>query len=357
MRIRTVVSLLLVAAVAVACGGSKPTSTPVPAAPAQNTPASAQPTAQPTAGAKEGPTLQPTVPSGGPTSEPQEYDLSQSSSLDKLDSYRATYSWKWSETKDGAITTGYWDALEEYSKADSARHTVWSGTEGSIEFISIGPYTYMKGEDGTWTSMLSSESNPLGSSTLISDPLSLISGDKGKLVQRGMSVNGVTADHYALAESAGGILTLGVATAISGDVYVAPDLQIVVKYAAHYEGQQLSLSGGTNGALDVAFDLTDINQPVKIVAPEGVAPPVPEDIPIIDGATELAAMSGVVSYKTTRSIAEVTAYYNEAMPKMGWQAGQGAMEGMLSFTKDQRQATVMMQAESGVTTVTVIAAQ
>jgi hypothetical protein len=357
MRIRTIVSLLLVAAVLAACGGSKPTATPVPTPRAQNTPLRAQPTAQPTAGAKEGPTLQPTVPLGGPTSAPEEYDLGQSSNLDKLDSYRAAYSWKWSETKDGAITTGYWDALEEYSKADSARRTVWSGTEGSIEIIRIGPYTYMKGEDGTWISMLTSDSNPLGSTAMISDPLSLISGDKGKLVQRGMTVNGVTADHYTLAESSGGLLLFGVADKIAGDVYVSPELQIVVKYAAHYEGKQLGISGGTDGVLDVAFDVTDLNKPVKIVAPEGVAPPLAEDIPIIEGATDLTAMSGIVSYKTTRSIEEVTAFYNQAMPGKGWQAGESAVAGMLNFTKDQRQATVMIQAESGVTTVTVIAAQ
>jgi hypothetical protein len=354
MRIRTIVALLLVAAVVAACGGSQPTATPVPAAPAQNTPLAAQPTS----GAKEGPTLQPTVPLASPTSAAEEYNLSASSNLDKLDSYSASYSWKWTESQNGTTTTGFWDALEEYSKADSARHIVWSGSEGSIEIIRIGPYTYMKSEDGTWTSMLTSDSETLGSTTaLISDPLSLIAGDQGTLVERGVTVNGVAADHYTLAESSGGLLLFGVADKISGDVYVSPEMQIVVKYAAHYEGANLGISGGTNGVLDVAFDLTNINKPVSITAPEGVAPPLPEDIPVMDGATELTAMSGVVSYKTTHSVEEVTAFYNQAMPQNGWQAGQGAVEGMLNFSKDQRQATVMIQAESGVTTVTVIAGQ
>jgi hypothetical protein len=344
MRIRTIFSLLLVAAVLAACGGSKPTATPVP-------------TAQPTAGARVGPTLQPTVPLGAPTSQPEEYDLSGSSTLDKLDSYRATYSWKWSEIENGVATSGYWDFLEEYSKADSARRTVMSGSQGSMEIIRIGPYTYMKDQDGKWFSMLTSESNPLGTAALASDPLGLISGERGRLVQRGMSVNGVTADHYTLAETSGGLLTLGVADKISGDVYVSADLQMVVKYAAHYEGEKLGISGGTNGVLDVAFDLTDANKPVKIVAPEGVEPPIAEDIPIIEGATELTAMTGVVSYKTTRSVDEVTAFYRQAMADKGWTAAEGAVEGMLSYTKDQRQATVMVQAEAGVTTVTVVSTQ
>lgn len=355
MRIRTIITLLLIVAVLAACGG-KPAATAVPTARPQNTAVSAQPTARPTAGA-----VQPTASSAQPTSAPEDYDLAESSSLDKLDSYRTTYSWRWSETKDGATKTGQWDAVEEYSKADAARHTLWSITDGgettAIEIIRIGQFTYMKGEDGQWTSMMTTDSDPFASSAMFSDPLSGIAGDKGQLVQRGMSVNGVTADHYKLSESSGGFMGLGVADKMSGDVYVSSQLQVVVKYVAHYEGKTLGISGGTNGVLDVSFDLADINKPVKIVAPEGVAPPLSDDIPVIEGATELTAMSGVVSYKTTRTAAEVTVFYSEAMLAKGWTAGEGAIEGMLSFTKDERQATIMIQAESGVTSVTVIAAE
>ncbi len=356
MRIRVITLLLVVSLLAACGGGAQPTATPVPTVRARDTAVPVQPTPQPTLRPKEEPSRMPTAPlEGTPGGETR--DLTESSDLDMLDSYRAVYSWKWSETKDGATTTGFWDALEEYSRADVARRTLWSGSDGSIEIIRVGPYAYMRGEDGKWMSMLSSAADPLGVSAMISDPLSLISGTKGKLVQRGMSVNGVIADHYKLEESSGGLMGLGVADKMSGDVYVASDLQVVVKYVAHYEGQRFGISGGSNGVLDVTFDLTNINQPVKIVAPEGVAPPVAEDIPIVDGATELNAMSGVISFKTTLSVAEVTAFYNKTMPENGWQAGQSAMEGMLSFSKDKRQATVMMQAEGGMTTVTVIAAE
>ncbi len=180
MRIRMIVSLLLVLAVLTACG-SKPSATAVPTTRPQNTAVSAQSTVQPTLGAKEQPSRQPTTPLAEPTRPAEEVDLGESSSLDNLDSYRAAYSWKWSETKDGALKTGFWDALEEYSKADSARHTVWSGTEGAIEIIRIGQYTYMKSDD-KWIAMLTTDSDPVGTSAFMTDPLSLISGKKGKLV-------------------------------------------------------------------------------------------------------------------------------------------------------------------------------
>ena len=359
MRIRTILTLLVITAVLTACGG-KPAATAVPTALPQSTVPAAPPTVRPTTVVQTQPTAVPTTASTAPTGTPEDYDLSESSSLDKLDSYRATWGWKWSETKNGAPVTGQWDVLEELSKADAARHSRWSGINNgelsSFELIQVSQTTYIKNDDGTWTAMLTGEDNSvLGSSEMVSDPLSLIAGDRGRLVQRGMSVNGVTVDHYKLAETARGFMGLGVVDKVSGDVYVSPELQVVVKYVAHYEGKTLSLSGGTDGVLDATFDLTDINQPVKIVAPEGVKPPIAADIPIMEGATELTAMAGVVSYKTTHSVAEVSEFYKQAMVEKGWKLEEGVVEGMLSFVKDKRQATLMVQTESGATTVTVIA--
>jgi len=189
VKTRTIMVLLLALAVLAACGG-KPVATAVPSGVQQSTPA-AQATARPTTAAAQ-PTAVPTAAAAQPTSAAEEYELGDSSSLDKLDSYRATYGWKWSETKDGAPTTGYWEALDEYSRADDARHSIWSSSEDSMEIIRIGQYTYYKGDDNQWISMLTTEDDPTAASAMFSDPLGIISGNKGKLVQRGMSVNGVT---------------------------------------------------------------------------------------------------------------------------------------------------------------------
>lgn len=342
MKLKNLVLLLLVVAVLSACG--KPAATtPAPS----NTPAAGATTARPTT-ASPGPTAAPTASS-------DDVDLGSSSNLDQLDSYRATYRWQWSETKDGARVEGFWDVLEEYSKADNARHTAWKANDGSFEVISIGQYSYWKSGDEDWISMLTSEENLFGSASFLADPLSGIAGSKGRLVQRGMNVNGVSADHFKIDESASGTWVFGVAERWSGDVYIAPKWDITVKYNAHYEGANLAFEGGTNGVLDITYDLTQINQPIKITAPEGVAPPVPEDIPIMPDATELSAMSGVISFKTAKTMQETTTYYSEAMVAQGWKAGDSVMEGYLTFTKDKRSATVMMSTEGDVTSVTIIA--
>lgn len=352
MRIR-LLFVLLVAAILAACGGSKPTA--VPAVSTQETLA-AQPTIQPTPGGKDQPILRPTTPLDA-TRAPDGYRFGEVADRSSLDSYRAAYSWTWSELKDGVTQTGHWDALEEYSRADAAHRTVWGGTQGGVEAIQIGPYTYMKGKDGQWLALFTSDTNTLGLAALIGDPLDLISGSTGQLVQRGVSVNGVLADHYTLAEdSSAELMAFGVADSMTGEVYVWPELQTVVRYVAHLEGKALGISGGTNAVLDVTFDLTDINQPVEIVAPEGVKPPLAEDIPIIEGATDLNAMSGVVSYKTTLSVEEVTAFYRQAMPEYGWTAGQ-EVSGMLTFTKDSRQANLTVKADQGMTSVLIMATE
>ena len=341
MKLKTLVLLILVVALLSACGGKKATPT---------RPASEAKTPVPGSG-----TTKPTAVTGSSTATPEDINLGDSSGLGKLDSYRATYLWKWSETKDGKKAEGNWDILEEYSKANNARHTLWKSNDGSFEVISIGKEAYWKSNTEDWIAMLSGEENVFGSAGFLADPLSGIAGNKGRLVQRGMNVNGVSADHYKLDESQAGAWVFGVADKWSGDVYVAPKWDIAVKYNAHYEGAKLGVEGGTNGTLDITYDLTQINQPIKITAPEGVAPALPEDIPLIAGATELSAMSGIISFKTTMTVPEATAFYQEAMVAKGWKAGDTAMEGYLSYTKDKRSATVMLSVDNSVTSVTIIA--
>ncbi|HOU24231.1 MAG TPA: hypothetical protein PKW05_08145 [Anaerolineae bacterium] len=334
MKLKNLVLFLLVVAFLSACG---------------------KPAATPAAGATTAkPTTAPPGPTAAPTTASDDVDLGSSSNLDKLDSYRAAYRWQWTETKNGTKEEGFWDVLEEFSKADNARHTIWKTNDGSFEVISIGQYSYWKSDDENWIAMLTSEENLFGSASFLADPLSGVAGNKGRLVQRGMNVNGVSADHYKVDEKVSGTWVFGVADKWSGDVYIAPKWDITVKYNAHYEGANLAFEGGTNGVLDITYDLTQINQPIKITAPEGVAPPLPEDIPIMADATELSAMSGVIGFKTTKTLEEVTTYYNEAMVAQGWKAGDSLMEGYLSFSKDKREATVMISVENNVTSVTIV---
>jgi len=339
-----VVSLLLVAC---GSGGSqKPDSAPPPRA--TSTPAAPRPT-----------NTQPPVPA---TAEAGEYNLGQASDLSGLNSYRAHSTFQWESIKAGQKETGSWEVLEDFVRQPPAHRLVWTGTgagelkteEGGLEFIQIGKDTYMNTGSG-WIAMTTSEEDIFGGNLFLSNPLHLVSGNRGKLVQKNVMVNGVSTNHYTFDESSlGADLGLGVIAKAKGDVWVSPEFNVVVKYGVHYEGKNLTIGGGEEGKLDLAFDLTDINKPITIQAPEGVGPAMPEDIPVIDGATELTAISGIITYKTTRSVEEVTAFYEAQMPAEGWTKGESVIPGMMSFTKAERTAQVMIETEDGETSVIVM---
>ena len=350
MKIRVLSTLILVVSLLlVACGGGpqKPTSPPSPKA--TSTPVAPPPTNTPAA-------VQPTA-----TAAAEEYHFDQAADLSGLNSYRTHYTFKWESIKAGQKETGSWDVLAEFVRQPPAHRFVWASTgagaedkESKLELIQIGQQAYMNAGSG-WMAMTTTEMDIFKGNPFLSDPFNVVSGNRGKLVERNVMVNGVSTNHYVFDESTlGATLGLGAIATAKGDVWVSPEFNVVVKYAVHYEGKNLAIGGGDEGVLDLAFDLTDINKPITIQAPAGVKPAMPEDIPVMDGATELTAVSGVVSYQTTKSVEEVTAFYEAQMPAQGWAKGEGGIPGMLSFTKGGRTAQIIIQGEAGKTTVTIL---
>lgn len=348
MRRPILAALLLVVVLLAACDGPKFTQPPEypPQAVGQPTQTAGQPT--------------PARPTVEPTKPPEEYAFAEASDLSRLASYRAHYIYKWEGTQNGKSIAGTWDILEEVVKAPPARHIVWNSTdivgaggEGKVEFIQVGKDTYMS-IGASWLAMNTGERDPFEGKLLLT-PLRMVSENRGKLVQRGVVVNGVSTDQYVFDETTlGAAQRLGTIAKAQGDVWVSPELKTVVKYTAHYEGTNLAIDGRYDGTLDIAMDLTDINQPIRITAPEGVQPAMPEDIPVMEDAVDLTAIAGIVAYKTARSIEDITAFYEAQMPTQGWTKAQSEIPGVLSFTKGARQATVMIQTEDGKTTVTVM---
>ncbi|MBM4432044.1 MAG: hypothetical protein FJ026_17100 [Chloroflexi bacterium] len=251
----------------------------------------------------------------------------------------------------GLKESGSWDLLEEFVKEPPARRMVWSesdtgGEADSVEIIQIGQNVYMQ-TGSEWLSMTTSEDDFFAGNDFLADPMGLVAGNRGKLVQRGVMVNGVSTDRYTFDETG-----LGAVSKATGEVWVSPTLNVVVKYTARFEGKDLAMAGGEEGWINVTLDLTDINQPI-VKAPEGVGPALAEDIPVMEGATELTAISGMVMYKVAETPDEVRAFYEAEMPAKGWTKAEEQFGGMLSFTKGERQATVMIQEEDGKTAVSV----
>jgi hypothetical protein len=105
--------------------------------------------------------------------------------------------------------------------------------------------------------------------------------------------------------------------------------------------------------------LTQINEPIEIRAPEGVQKPgLPEDIPLIEGAEDISAIGDMVSFSVARSTEDVSEFYTEAFADNGWAAeeAEGALPGLLTFTKDTRTATLMIAEEDGRSNVIIMLA-
>ncbi len=276
-----------------------------------------------------------------------------------MKTYRVRYTMRWETTKEGKKETGSWEMMEEIVKEPPAHRVVWTsvdaeGKTSTLEFIQIGKDIYMNiGAD--WMAMTSSETDIFEGNPWLSNPFGLIEGNRGRLVERNVVVNGVPTNRYAFDESTvGAVLGLGAVAKAKGDVWVSTQFNVTVKYVAHYEGKNFAIAGGEEGVLDVSFDLTDINKPITIEPPAGVKPAMPEDIPIMDNAMELNAAFGAITYKTNKDVQTATAFYETQMPAYGWTKEESAIPGFLSFAKGERKAQVIIQAEEGKTTVTIM---
>jgi hypothetical protein len=347
MRSKVFTTLTLVLCLAlVACGGAPRAPTSAPPAKEVSTSVPARPTSTPVS-------VQPTAP------QVEDYELDQASDLSRLNSYRTRYSMKWDTTKDGQKETGSWDVQREYVRQPPAHRTLWTslgaGQGDTFELIQIGTDSYMR-SGSEWIASTSSDQDLFAGNQFMTDPFGAIAGEKGKLVRRGESANGVSCDHYAFDEGTlGSPFGMVSVTKAKGDTWVSTEFQVVVKYTVHYEGSGLAIGGtGGDGTLDIAFDVTDINKPISIQAPEGVKPAMPQDIPILEGATEVSAMAGVVSFKTTKTVEEVAAFYTTQLLAQGWTKDEGQTPEIVSFTKGSRTAQIMLTAEGGKTRVIII---
>jgi len=277
------------------------------------------------------------------------YSLGAAISLSPLSSYRARYAFRWQGTGSGPQKTTSWDVLEESVREPPARHVLWSEevTDGSstvseMEYIQLGNDSYTR--VGTeWTPMTGSGMDIFGGNAFLSQPLSIVSGTTARLVQRGVTINSVTADRYAFDGTTLGAPQLGTVTRANGDVWVSAELGVIVKCEARYEGSNLGIGGAGEGILDMAFDLTDINKPLDIRSPDDTRPAVPADIPIPEDAAGLTAMAGVVEFKSARTPAEIAAFYDSQMALLGWLKTEGIGASLLTFAKGTRTVQIVIE--------------
>ncbi len=184
-----------------------------------------------------------------------------------------------------------------------------------------------------------------------------------KRVRPDERINGIDSRHYQYDEKVLGKIfgeDLGNTTA-TGDLWVAKDGGFVTKYILTIEVD--GSSGGmfdpnmTTGAIEMNFELQDVNEPITIELPEEATAsanlngfdgpfPMPED------ANVQAASSTFTVMDSDTPVAEVIAFYETALADLGWTKDeQGSMtmgEDMasLAFTKDGVQLSLIISLDS-----------
>jgi len=254
-RIRMVGALLLPALLLASCANAaRPSATPTAVQAAET---AAIPTAS-------------SAPAAWPTQESPAYDLGPASDLSSLDSYAMHYVFHWESQRAGEKQQGFWDMWGQFSREPPIRRLVWTGSESGEqkqELLQIGTQLYINTDSG-YMVLNSTEADIFQDNPLLHAPLDLVQGARGTLFEEKVVINGRLANGYLLEESA--LQTapgMGTIARASGEVWVSQELNVVVRYMLHYEGQDLAVGGGEEGVLDLTFDLLAINEPVAIALP------------------------------------------------------------------------------------------
>ncbi|MCS7060839.1 MAG: hypothetical protein RMN25_06690 [Anaerolineae bacterium] len=279
--------------------------------------------------------------------------------LDNLDSYRARYTFEFEgKDKDGKDRKAYMDFLQEAivkTKEQRVRITTTGlddkdTTESSIDFLTVGGVNYLYGlEDGVAKCASFSSDDPTSNPTTVFRPSDLFGGLEGlRLVERGVVLNGVKTDRYALDQTAVG---LGIFEKASGEVWIAQEGGFVVRYAGTGTGKVTMFGGDEQGTAKWDYQLQAINNVDKIELPqECLAEKPADDIPVPASAKEKAQFGGLITFKSTETAAQVAEFYQTEMPKLGWKAGEAGSLGemrTLTFTKADRSLNIIISPEEG----------
>lgn len=284
-----------------------------------------------------------------PPEEPVEPDEDEESlapeevtAFDRLDSYRLTQVLRWRVEEEDGVDEGEitWDVA--FVREPPARHYRMSGREGPdteeeshIELIQVGEDTYTSFGD-EWIAMTSDEEMV---SPWVQPPGAYVSRDSERVGTETM--NGYESIHYRAAEDAS---LMGLGSVETADYWVSVEHDVIVRSVVEWVGSD---GADGQGRWTMQWDLTDINEPIAITAPEGVDKPgLPDDVPLMPGATNVSSMMGMTSFDTDATAEEVLEYYKEALDTNGWSFDSTLMDTMHSFTKEGRSLTLVIDPES-----------
>jgi hypothetical protein len=270
--------------------------------------------------------------------------------LADLSSYRATLTYSFDGTRAGQ--SEQWSKIYVMQTAkEPATRQLTIETTGNISAIDsvfmaeAGGAAYEQSGKNACTASMINEEKSLGDWL---EPAGFLTSVVGADKAGAETVNNVATDHYTFDERALGELSLAKST---GEMWIASEGGYIVKYVLTTKADASYFGEGIEGMLTWEYELTDANQPVSFDLPSDCpagmvnAPPLPD-------AVNIVSRPGLLSYDTASSLTEVSTFYQNQIPALGWTLiGEPATTdttAFLSFTKeDQEMSVIMNTADSG----------
>ena len=285
-------------------------------------------------------------------------------SMEEFDSYRQQVKMVWEGAGQGIPEM---DILQEFVREPPASRSVTTfqnadGSTGSMETVQIEDTVYARVGDDWFASKQEDSEDEADQYMSWANPDDFMSSGDCRFVGK-EKVGELDTKRYTCGEE---LLTRSQATMPEAlrstialgqvDTWVSTKHEVAIKTLVHWEGEDAE---GSEVTYTFESTVYDINEPISIEPPEGTeAPDVPDDIPMIDGATNLQ-ISGqppmvIISFEVALPASEVVAFYNDEMPKQGWTGQAGLIPGMLNFEKDGRTAMIITDEEGGTSTATIM---
>ena len=278
--------------------------------------------------------------------------------LASLNSYKSTFTMSFDGQENGQPKQSNWTIVEEFSKNPPAKRTSMQGTgtgtatqATSLQSIEVDGKSYSIMGD----ICASADSKEAPSSTLGFTPSSVIGDITTAQLLGTETINGVPTQHFQSDLSR--FATLGQYSNAKSEVWIAQPGNYVMKYIFEATGKDAFFgSGNAEGTLRWVYELSNVNQPLNITAPENCGG-APQDIPVMTDAKDQSSFGTMSTYTTPSTFDDVVAFYKKEMIASGWQEKEGGMSSdgftMLSYAKDKRtaQVTITSDKDKNVTSV------
>lgn len=272
--------------------------------------------------------------------------------LKNLSSYKATLLLGFDGTRDGQPETWSRTYIMLATNNPAARQwTIETTGQVSLFLAEMDGMDYEKrGEDACLANAIPPEDT-------LTEELELayfLTGVIGAEEAGTETVNDLAANHYIFDQRAMGQDGL---TESTGEIWVAAEDGYIVKYLLTTKANADYFGDGMEGTLTWDYQLSDVNLPAAITLPDG-CPPGLVDAPMLPDASNVLNMGGMLAYDTSNIVEDVTAFYQEKMPELGWTPqGEPAtteVNAFLTYTMGDQSMTVIVTAGETSTEVRIL---